>query len=71
MAQSGSQKNIGHGDSMSFETKQYLVDFADGQQDYVTAEDLEEVHEWIKKFASEDKVLAIYKCVWEDNDDIQ
>lgn len=44
--------------------KQYLIDFKDGTQDYLTAEDLEEVMEWVDKFSSKDEVLAIYKSVW-------
>ena len=49
---------------MSVDIKQYLVEFEDGTQDYLGAEDLQEVFEWIKSFASEDKVMAIYKQVW-------
>ena len=51
--------------NMSIDIKQYLVEFDDGQQDYLGAEDLQEVFEWIKAYASEDKVIAIYKQVWE------
>lgn len=54
---------------MSIDIKHYLVDFEDGTQDYLGAEDLQEVFEWIKSFAPEDKVIAIYKQVWKPEDD--
>ena len=54
---------------MSIDIKHYLVEFDDGQKDYLGAEDLQEVFEWIKAFASEDKVIAIYKQVWEPEDE--
>ena len=54
---------------MSIKFNQYLIDFKDGTQDYLTAEDLEEVFEWVKEFSDKDEVLAIYKCVWEPEDE--
>lgn len=54
---------------MSIKFNQYLIDFEDGQQDYIKAEDIEEVFEWIKQFAADDKILGIYKCVWEPEDE--
>jgi hypothetical protein len=54
---------------MSIEFKEYLIDFADGTQDYLAAEDLEEVFEWIKKYSSNDEVLGIYKRIWEQTNE--
>ena len=53
---------------MSIEFKQYLIDFKDGTQDYLSAEDIEEVWEWVDKFSSKDEVLGIYKCVWNNDE---
>ncbi len=55
---------------MSIEFKQYLIDFKDGTQDYLTAEDIEEVWDWIYEFSSRDEVLGIYKSIWINDEEI-
>lgn len=56
--------------NMSIEFKQYLIDFKDGTQDYLTAEDIEEVWDWIYEFSSRDEVLGIYKSIWINDEEI-
>lgn len=54
---------------MSFYLKDYLIEFEDGTTEYLTAEDLEEVFEYFRKFAPDEKILAVYKRVWENEEE--
>lgn len=54
---------------MSFILNDYLVEFEDGTTDYLTVEDLEEVFEYFKQYAAGEKILAVYKCVWKNEEE--
>lgn len=69
MAQSGSQRSIGHGDSMSYDYKLYLIEADDDCNYHYAGEDVQEVMEIFTSNHPNLKIKTVYLNVWENDYD--